>query len=127
MLLCAETQVSYSRSPLKVSVHSNGRVEVYPKADESINILNVKRGIISAFLVPIMEDGRTGLVVSVQLVGDSRTIFTRFKNNSDLWSLSRCLCFPSEYGPRSLSHHSHGSFQAGCCHRRQCFQRSVPV
>ncbi|XP_032403180.1 LOW QUALITY PROTEIN: apolipoprotein B-100 [Xiphophorus hellerii] len=53
------------RSPLKVSVHSNGRVEVYPKADESTNILNVKRGIISAFLVPIMEDGRTGLVSTV--------------------------------------------------------------
>ncbi|XP_054909551.1 apolipoprotein B-100 [Poeciliopsis prolifica] len=53
------------RSPLKVSVHSNGRVELYPKADESINILNIKRGIISAFLVPVMEDGRTGLVSSV--------------------------------------------------------------
>uniref|UniRef100_A0A3B3UV28 Apolipoprotein B n=1 Tax=Poecilia latipinna TaxID=48699 RepID=A0A3B3UV28_9TELE len=61
MLLCAETQVSSSRSPLKVSVHSNGRVEVYPEADESINILNVKRGIISAFLFPVVEDGWTGL------------------------------------------------------------------
>ncbi|XP_014878835.1 apolipoprotein B-100 [Poecilia latipinna] len=53
------------RSPLKVSVHSNGRVEVYPEADESINILNVKRGIISAFLFPVVEDGWTGLVSTV--------------------------------------------------------------
>uniref|UniRef100_A0A3Q2R232 Apolipoprotein B n=1 Tax=Fundulus heteroclitus TaxID=8078 RepID=A0A3Q2R232_FUNHE len=31
----------------------------YPEADEPVNILNVKRGILSALLVPVMEDGQS--------------------------------------------------------------------
>lgn len=41
-------------------------VQLYPKADELINILNVKRGIISALVVPMIEDQQRSLMVKSQ-------------------------------------------------------------
>uniref|UniRef100_A0A3Q2QZW3 Apolipoprotein B n=1 Tax=Fundulus heteroclitus TaxID=8078 RepID=A0A3Q2QZW3_FUNHE len=49
-------------------------VQVYPEADEPVNILNVKRGILSALLVPVMEDGQKVLVSTVH--GRCLTAFT---------------------------------------------------
>lgn len=60
--------VSSSRTPLKFHVDSETRVQVYPEADEAVNILNIKRGIVSAFMVPIMEKEQSRLVVSVCLI-----------------------------------------------------------
>lgn len=39
-------------------------VQLYPEADEPVNILNIKRGIISALMVPVMEDEQSSLMVS---------------------------------------------------------------
>lgn len=47
---------------------SETRVQVYPEADEAVNILNIKRGIVSAFMVPIMEEDQSRLVVSLCLI-----------------------------------------------------------
>lgn len=52
------------RNPLKFSVDSETRVQVYPETDETVNILNIKRGIVSAFMVPTVE-GRSSIMVSV--------------------------------------------------------------
>uniref|UniRef100_A0A3B5M0X4 Vitellogenin domain-containing protein n=1 Tax=Xiphophorus couchianus TaxID=32473 RepID=A0A3B5M0X4_9TELE len=62
---------------ISVKPEQSELTSVYPKADESINILNVKRGIISAFLVPIMEDGRTaGVCVFPQSTVHGRCLTT---------------------------------------------------
>uniref|UniRef100_A0A3P8S942 Vitellogenin domain-containing protein n=1 Tax=Amphiprion percula TaxID=161767 RepID=A0A3P8S942_AMPPE len=48
-----------SRNALKFSVEEVTNVELYPENDEPVNILNIKRGIISALMVPILEDGQS--------------------------------------------------------------------
>ncbi|XP_038144044.1 apolipoprotein B-100 isoform X1 [Cyprinodon tularosa] len=58
-------RASMEKSPLRVIVHSNSHVAVYPEEDEPVNILNIKRGIFSAFMVPIMEDGQTSLMSTI--------------------------------------------------------------
>ena len=40
-------------------------VQLSPETDEPVNILNIKRGIISAVLVPVMEDSQNSLMVSI--------------------------------------------------------------
>ena len=40
-------------------------VRLYPETGEPVNILNIKRGIISAVLVPVMEDSQNSLMVSI--------------------------------------------------------------
>ncbi|XP_035990966.1 apolipoprotein B-100 isoform X2 [Fundulus heteroclitus] len=67
-------KASMEKSPLKVGVRSSSHVEVYPEADEPVNILNIKRGILSALLVPVMEDGQKVLVSTVH--GRCLTAFT---------------------------------------------------
>lgn len=41
---------------MKITVEGQLRVELYPEDDEPVNILNVKRGIVSALIVPVMEE-----------------------------------------------------------------------
>ncbi|KAM4724117.1 apolipoprotein B-100 [Anableps anableps] len=96
-------KASMEKSPLQVSVLSNSRVEVYPEVDEPINILNIKRGIISAFLVPIVEDGQTALVSTVH--GRCLTAITvnpRQDVATDL-SLSRDLSQCDQFYGRTLT------------------------
>uniref|UniRef100_A0A3B3RLB7 Vitellogenin domain-containing protein n=1 Tax=Paramormyrops kingsleyae TaxID=1676925 RepID=A0A3B3RLB7_9TELE len=45
-----------SRNSLKFMVQDDGEVKLFPETDETPTILNVKRGIISALLVPVMEE-----------------------------------------------------------------------
>lgn len=56
---------SSSRNPLKFTVEDATSVQLYPETDEPVNILNIKRGIISALLLPVMEDEQRSLVVSI--------------------------------------------------------------
>uniref|UniRef100_A0A8C5DVG6 Vitellogenin domain-containing protein n=1 Tax=Gouania willdenowi TaxID=441366 RepID=A0A8C5DVG6_GOUWI len=53
------------RNPLKFSVEEVSGVQLYPEPDESVNILNIKRGIISALLVPLLEDDQSRLMSTV--------------------------------------------------------------
>lgn len=47
---------SCARFPLKFVVEGKYDVKLYPEDGESTTILNVKRGIISALAVPLMEE-----------------------------------------------------------------------
>lgn len=40
-------------------------VQLYPETDEPVNIVNIKRGIVSALVVPVMEDEQNSLMVGV--------------------------------------------------------------
>ncbi|KAJ3613847.1 hypothetical protein NHX12_020092 [Muraenolepis orangiensis] len=45
-------QAAMAKNPLKFTVEQVLKVDLFPEADEPVNILNVKRGIISALLAP---------------------------------------------------------------------------
>ncbi|KAM6992474.1 apolipoprotein B-100-like [Tautogolabrus adspersus] len=45
-----------AKNPLKITVEGELQVKLYPEDDEPVNILNVKRGIVSSLIVPVMEE-----------------------------------------------------------------------
>uniref|UniRef100_A0A3B4T7X7 Vitellogenin domain-containing protein n=1 Tax=Seriola dumerili TaxID=41447 RepID=A0A3B4T7X7_SERDU len=47
-----------AKYPLKITVDGQTDVKLYPEDNEPVNILNVKRGIVSALMVPVMEEER---------------------------------------------------------------------
>ncbi|XP_067274420.1 apolipoprotein B-100-like isoform X1 [Pseudorasbora parva] len=44
--------------PLKFTIEGDDDIKLFPEEDERINILNIKRGIISALAVPVLEEDR---------------------------------------------------------------------
>ncbi|XP_072553083.1 apolipoprotein Bb, tandem duplicate 1 [Salminus brasiliensis] len=46
------------KNPLKIIVEGDNDIKLFPEDDELINILNIKRGIISALAVPVLEEER---------------------------------------------------------------------
>ncbi|XP_042356872.1 apolipoprotein B-100 isoform X2 [Plectropomus leopardus] len=52
-------------NPLKFAVEEATRVQLYPETDEPVNILNIKRGIISSLIVSVMEDEQSSLMSTV--------------------------------------------------------------
>ena len=54
---------SSSRNPLKFTVEQVTTVHLYPEPDEQDNLLNVKRGIVSALLAPVEEEQHNRLMV----------------------------------------------------------------
>uniref|UniRef100_A0A3B5BD93 Apolipoprotein B-100-like n=1 Tax=Stegastes partitus TaxID=144197 RepID=A0A3B5BD93_9TELE len=58
-------QAAMEKNALKFSVEGVTNVELYPETDEPVNILNIKRGIVSALLVPILEDGQSSFMSTV--------------------------------------------------------------
>ncbi|XP_061600428.1 apolipoprotein B-100 [Cololabis saira] len=50
-------RASMEKNPLNFLVDSDNHVHLFPETDEPVNILNIKRGIISALLVPHLEEG----------------------------------------------------------------------
>ncbi|XP_023122791.2 apolipoprotein B-100-like [Amphiprion ocellaris] len=44
------------KNTLKITVEGQTDVKLFPEDDEPVNILNIKRGIVSALLVPVMEE-----------------------------------------------------------------------
>nr|XP_046228823.1 apolipoprotein B-100-like [Scatophagus argus] len=49
-------KAAMAKNLLKVAVEEQTSVKLYPEDDEPVNILNIKRGIVSALLVPVMEE-----------------------------------------------------------------------
>uniref|UniRef100_A0A3B3BIT0 Vitellogenin domain-containing protein n=1 Tax=Oryzias melastigma TaxID=30732 RepID=A0A3B3BIT0_ORYME len=47
---------NFNRNPLRVAVERQTEVKLYPEDDEPVNILNIKRGIVSALMVPEMTE-----------------------------------------------------------------------
>lgn len=68
MVIRSETYLKmknvHNRNPLKVTVEGESDVKLYPEGDEPVNILNIKRGIVSALMVPIVEEEMTKSMVS---------------------------------------------------------------
>ncbi|KAM6917506.1 apolipoprotein B-100 isoform 1-T1 [Lycodopsis pacificus] len=58
-------QAAMEKNPLKFTVEEVTRVQLYPEADEPVHILNIKRGIVSALIVPVMEDEQNILMSTV--------------------------------------------------------------
>ncbi|XP_075304075.1 apolipoprotein B-100 [Odontesthes bonariensis] len=58
-------KASMEKNPLKFTVEDETRVQLYPETDEPVNILNIKRGIVSALLAPVKEDEQKSLVSTV--------------------------------------------------------------
>ncbi|XP_039546012.1 apolipoprotein B-100 [Pimephales promelas] len=51
-------KTAMERRPLKFTVEGDDDIKLFPEEDELINILNIKRGIISALAVPVLEEDR---------------------------------------------------------------------
>ncbi|KAM4521771.1 apolipoprotein B-100-like [Odontesthes bonariensis] len=49
-------KTAMAKNPLKIAVEGRTDVKLYPEDDEPINILNIKRGIVSALMVPEMDE-----------------------------------------------------------------------
>lgn len=54
-----------SRNPLKFTLQGVSNIQLYPEADEAIGILNIKRGIVSALMVPDVEEQQGSRTVSI--------------------------------------------------------------
>nr|XP_033967462.1 apolipoprotein B-100 isoform X2 [Pseudochaenichthys georgianus] len=52
----AAFQAAMEKNPLKFTVEEIAVAQLYPETDEPVNILNIKRGIVSALMVPVIED-----------------------------------------------------------------------
>uniref|UniRef100_A0A3B5BN20 Vitellogenin domain-containing protein n=1 Tax=Stegastes partitus TaxID=144197 RepID=A0A3B5BN20_9TELE len=57
-------KAAMEKNPLKITVEGQTDVRLYPEDDEPVNILNIKRGIVSALLVPVMEEERNKEMVA---------------------------------------------------------------
>ncbi|KAL6485915.1 hypothetical protein MHYP_G00053070 [Metynnis hypsauchen] len=80
----AETQAfqaAMEKNTLKVMVEGENSVKLFPEEDETINILNIKRGIVSALLVPDMEMEKNKNMATVH--GTCVTDF-RLNNREDI-------------------------------------------
>ncbi|XP_057678413.1 apolipoprotein B-100-like [Corythoichthys intestinalis] len=49
-------KAAMAKNPLKVKVELHSNVELYPEEDEPVNILNIKRGIVTSLFVPILKE-----------------------------------------------------------------------
>uniref|UniRef100_UPI001A9946FC apolipoprotein B-100-like n=1 Tax=Gasterosteus aculeatus aculeatus TaxID=481459 RepID=UPI001A9946FC len=85
---------------LKFTVEGVTRVYLYPETDEPVPILNIKRGILSALIVPVMEDEQNISMSTVHgqcstnyLVHDRKDAATQVKLSRDL---SQCDQFYSK-------------------------------
>ncbi|NXP50758.1 APOB protein, partial [Heliornis fulica] len=72
-----------SRHELKFSIQDGSNVKLYPEKDEPLNVLNLKRGIISALLVPTetVENVKTISMDTVYGKCDSEVEFKSRKGN----------------------------------------------
>lgn len=51
------------RNSLKVVIEGESDVQLFPEEDEPTNILNIKRGIVSALMVPSLEEDKNNKMV----------------------------------------------------------------
>ncbi|XP_074517715.1 apolipoprotein B-100 isoform X1 [Sebastes fasciatus] len=58
-------QAAMEKNPLKFTVDEVTSIQLYAETDEPVNILNIKRGIVSALMVPVMEDDENSLMSTV--------------------------------------------------------------
>ncbi|KAM4625194.1 apolipoprotein B-100 [Polymixia lowei] len=96
-------QAAMEKNPLKFTVERVTNVHLYPEPDEPVNILNIKRGIVSALMVPVMEEEQNSLMSTVHgvCVTDYR-VNARRDIATDV-SLSRDLSQCDQFYSRGLT------------------------
>lgn len=52
---------------MKFTVDGQNQVRLYPEDEEPTNILNVKRGVVSTLMVPVMEEDKNDKMVIILL------------------------------------------------------------
>uniref|UniRef100_A0A3Q3KG36 Vitellogenin domain-containing protein n=1 Tax=Monopterus albus TaxID=43700 RepID=A0A3Q3KG36_MONAL len=86
-----------AKNPLKITVNGQHHVHLYPEDDEPINILNIKRGIVSALIVPVIEEQRNKeLPTAHGVCSTDFTVNTREDIATDVTisrDLSKCYFF----------------------------------
>uniref|UniRef100_A0A667YKX4 Apolipoprotein B n=1 Tax=Myripristis murdjan TaxID=586833 RepID=A0A667YKX4_9TELE len=96
-------QKTMEKNLLKFTVDQITNVKLYPEPDEPVNILNIKRGIVSALMMPIMEDEQSSLMSTVH--GECFTDY-RVNARKDIVtdvSLSRDLSQCDQFYSRELT------------------------
>ncbi len=58
------TLILILRNPLKFTAEGDDDIKLFAEDDEPVNILNIKRGLISALAVPVLEEDRNRRMVS---------------------------------------------------------------
>lgn len=79
--------IAFFRYPLKVVVEGVYDVKLYPEEGETVTILNIKRGIISALAVPLLEEEKNKdmvlLFTNTPTIPYTKDIFESLMNPSD--------------------------------------------
>ncbi|XP_018588227.2 apolipoprotein B-100 [Scleropages formosus] len=94
-------RAAMEKNPLKFVVEQVTEVNLYPEQDEPANILNVKRGIISALMVPLVEEENNKFMPTVH--GLCKTDFTansRKETAADV-TVTRDLSQCDQFNPMS--------------------------
>ncbi|XP_077567723.1 apolipoprotein B-100-like [Stigmatopora nigra] len=97
-------KVSMAKNPLKVRVEKDSNVELFPEEDEPVNILNIKRGIVSSLLIHVMgketNDNMQRVTASIYgLCATDFTVHARADIATDVTTsrdLSKCDSFRPE-------------------------------
>ncbi|KAF7642092.1 hypothetical protein LDENG_00264850, partial [Lucifuga dentata] len=78
--------------PLKVVVEGVYNVKLYPEDAETTTILNIKRGIISALAVPLLEEDKNKNMhyLLAQLIRSSQTCNYKFDNENKHMTFGSC-------------------------------------
>ncbi|XP_062324139.1 apolipoprotein B-100-like isoform X1 [Osmerus eperlanus] len=97
----AETfQFAMEKNPLKVMVEGETGVKLFPEENEPATILNIKRGIVSALLVPSLKVEKNVKMATLHGVCDTdNTVNARENDVTDLTltrDLSRCDSFTAQ-------------------------------
>ncbi|KAK2890072.1 hypothetical protein Q8A73_018372 [Channa argus] len=91
-------KAAMAKNPLKITVDGQASVKLYPEDDEPTNILNVKRGIFSALMVPVVEEEMNKEMPTVH--GVCSTNFTVNSREQADVTLTRDLSKCSWFTPR---------------------------
>ncbi|XP_063079429.1 apolipoprotein B-100-like [Engraulis encrasicolus] len=58
-------KAAMEKNALKVTVEGDNIIKLFPEDDEPVNILNIKRGMISGFAVPVLEEERNNRMPTI--------------------------------------------------------------
>uniref|UniRef100_A0A8C1G4P6 Apolipoprotein B-100-like n=1 Tax=Cyprinus carpio TaxID=7962 RepID=A0A8C1G4P6_CYPCA len=95
-------QLAMEKNPLNFVVEQVTSVSIYPEKDEPENILNIKRGIISALLVPVLEKEHNEKMSTIHgICKTDVTVNSRKDIDTDV-TVVRDLSDCSHFSPHSL-------------------------
>nr|XP_055042552.1 LOW QUALITY PROTEIN: apolipoprotein Bb, tandem duplicate 1 [Misgurnus anguillicaudatus] len=87
-------RAAMEKNPLKFTVDEENDIKLFPEDDEPINILNIKRGLISALAVPVLEEEQNNKMPTIYgLCQTGYTVNTREDIATDVTlnrDLSKC-------------------------------------